>query len=392
MLKILFITHYTALYGANKSLLNLLEGIKEYGVEPLLIVPAYGDLCDVLEEKKIPYLIQQFDWWTGVIPKLPDNRLKRIKAKVKGWKLNRLRRKNNLKNLVLLNQKIIDFKPDFVYSNSSVFNFGLMYGEKYNIPHIWYLRESQEQYNLKWFYRLNYINKTFNSSEIILAVSNFLKENYYKKNKIQNIKVLYNGVLGVQALLKLDQLRKVKPENKSENVVFGIVGLLHPKKGQEDAIRAFNSVIKQYPDSRLLIVGLGDQRPLRKLVKELELSENVEFRGHISDPFEAFLEMDVCLMCSRMEGLGRVTIEAMASNIPVIGYKEGGTIELIQEYITGLFYESDYNHLAKKMIYLIENKEQRIKMGNKGREVFEQKYTSEIYAKNFMEILENYMK
>lgn len=391
-MNILFLTHYTTLYGANKSLLNLLEGIKEYDVNPLIVIPAYGDLCDVLEEKNIAYVIQQFEWWCGVTTKLPDNRLKRIKAKIKNWKLNRLRKKNNLNNLTFLNQKIVDFKPDFVYSNSSVFNFGLLYGKKYNIPHIWYLRESQEQYYLKWFYKLNYINKTFNTSEIILTVSIFLKENYYLKNKIQNIKVLYNGVLGMQALLKLDQLRKAKPENKSENLVFGIVGLLHHKKGQEDAIRAFNIVIKQYPDSRLLIVGLGDQTPLRKLVEELNLSENIEFRGHISDPFEAFLEMDVCLMCSRMEGLGRVTIEAMASNVPVIGYKEGGTIELIQENITGLFYERDYNHLAEKMVYLIENKEERIKMGNNGREIFEQNYTSEIYAKNFMEILGNYKK
>lgn len=391
-MNILFITHYSALYGANKSLLNLLEGLEKYNIHPMLVVPEFGEICEVLEKKNIPYIIQNFNWWCGIEPKLPDHKLRRIKAKYKNWKLNRLRKRNNLNNLVLLNQKIINFKPDFVYSNSSVFNFGLFYGKKYNIPHIWYLRESQEQYYLNWFYSLTYINKTFNTSEIILAVSNFLKENYYKKNKIQNIKVLYNGVLGVQDLLELDQIRKAKSGNKSKNLVFGIVGLLHPKKGQEDAIRAFNIVIEQYPDSKLLIVGLGDQTPLEKLVKELELSGNVEFWGHISDPFEAFLEMDVCLMCSRMEGLGRVTIEAMASNIPIIGYKEGGTVELIEENINGMFYETDYKELALKMIYMIKNKEQRINMGNKGREIFEQKYTSEIYAENFYKILTKFNK
>jgi len=391
-INILFITHYTGLYGANKSLLNLLEGIKDYDIEPLIIIPANGDLCDVLEKKNIPYVIQEFNWWCGVIPKLPTNRLKSIKVKVKNWKLNRHRKKKNLNNLKLLKQKIVNFKPDFIHSNSSVFNFGLLYGKKYNIPHIWHLRESQEQYYLKWFYNINYVNKSFKNSEIIIAVSNFLKENYYKKNKIRNIKVIYNGVLSYKALLKLDQLRKTKPDNKSEALVYGIVGLLHPKKGHEEAIRAFSKVNKSYPKTKLLIVGEGDQGRLRNLVNDLGITKNVEFWGHISDPFQAFLKMDVCLMCSRMEGLGRVTIEAMASNIPVIGYKEGGTIEIIQENITGLFYEIDYNYLAEKMVYLIENKELRIKMGNKGRELFELKYTSEIYAKNFMEILENYKK
>ncbi|HEY9221332.1 MAG TPA: glycosyltransferase family 4 protein [Lutibacter sp.] len=391
-MNILFITHYSALYGANKSLLNLLEGLEKYNIHPLLVVPEFGEICEVLEKKNIPYIIQNFNWWCGVLPKLPKNRFKRIIAIGRNWRLNHNRKKNNLKYLKFLNEKTANFNPDFIYSNSSVFNFGLLYGKKYNIPHIWYLRESQEQYYLNWFYRLTYINKTFNTSEIILAVSNFLKENYYKKNKIQNIKVLYNGVLGVQDLLKLDQLRKAKSENKSENIVFGIVGLLHPKKGQEDAIRAFNVVIEQYPDSKLLIVGMGDQTSLKKLVNEPKLTGSVEFWGHISDPYKAFLEMDVCLMCSRMEGLGRVTIEAMASNIPVIGYKEGGTVELIEENINGLFYEADYKELAVKMIYMIKNKEQRINMGNKGREIFEQKYTSEIYAENFYRILTKFNK
>lgn len=390
--KILFITHYSALYGANKSLLNLLEGLEKYNINTMLVVPEFGEICEVLEKKNIPYIIQNFNWWCGVLPKLPKNRFKRIIAIGRNWRLYHNHKKNNLKYLKFLKEKTANFDPDFIYSNSSVFNFGLLYGKQYNIPHIWYLRESQEQYYLKWFYRVTYINKTFNTSEIILAVSNFLKENYYKKNKIQNIKVLYNGVLGVQDLLKLDQLRKAKFENKSENLVFGIVGLLHAKKGQEDAIRAFNIVIEQYPDSKLLIVGLGDQTPLKKLVKELKLTGSVEFWGHISDPFEAFIEMDVCLMCSRMEGLGRVTIEAMASNIPVIGYKEGGTVELIEENINGMFYETDYKELAAKMIYMIKNKEQRINMGNKGREIFEQKYTSEIYAENFYRILTKFNK
>lgn len=389
-INILFITHYTGLYGANKSLLNLLEGIKNHDIKPLVVVPAYGDICEVLTKENISFIIQEFEWWCGVMPKLPTQKIKRLKVKFEYYKLNQRRKKNNLDNLILLNHKLVDFEPDFIHSNSSVFNFGLLYGKKYHIPHIWHLRESQEQYYLKWFYNLNYVNKSINSSEIIISVSNFLKENYHRKNKIRNIKVIYNGVLAYKALLKLDQLRKAKPINKNEALVYGIVGLLHPKKGHEDAIRAFSKVNERFPKTKLLIVGEGDQSRLQNLVNDLGITKNIEFWGHVSDPFQAFLKMDVCLMCSRMEGLGRVTIEAMASNIPVIGYKEGGTIEIIQEKITGLFYEKDYNQLSEKMIYLLENKDQRIKMGNKGRELFELKYTSEIYAKNFMEILENY--
>ncbi len=388
----MFITHYSALYGANKSLLNLLEGLVKYGLNPLVVVPEYGDLCDVLEHEGIPYVIQEFNWWCGVIPNLPKSRRNKIKAIYKNWLQNKNLKKENKNHLISLKVKTINFKPVLIYSNSSVFNFGFLYSRKLKIPHFWHLREIQEHYDFKWFYNIATINRHFKQSEIVMAISEFVKKRYADNNKIKNIIVEYDGVLSYKDLLSLDEKRKNENISKDTAIVFGIIGLIHPNKGQEDAIRAFSKVNKRYPKTKLLIVGEGDQSRLQNLVNDLGITKNIEFWGHILDPFQAFLKMDVYLMCSRMEGMGRVTLEAMASGIPVIGYKEGGTIEIIQENITGLFYEKDYNHLSEKMIYLLENKEQRIKMGNKGRELFELKYTSEIYAKNFMEILESYKK
>ncbi|WP_026839472.1 glycosyltransferase family 4 protein [Gillisia sp. JM1] len=391
-MNILFITHYSALYGANKSLINLLEGLKQHGAKPFVVIPEKGDLGEFLENKNIPYLIHQFNWWCGIQPQTTKNKYRNLIFKVEKWKKNIKRKKFNNSQVSSLKLKLGNFNPDFIHSNSSVFNFGLLYAKKYNIPHIWHLRESQEQYCFKWFYNTKFVNKTFNKSDIIISVSSFLKEYYSRKNNINNIKVLYNGVSSCNDLLKLDELRKLKTEKIDEALVFGIVGLLHPKKGQEEAIKSFAMVNKNYPKTRLIIVGEGDQNRLRKLVEELKLTDRVEFWGHVSDPFNAFLAMDVCLMCSRMEGMGRVTIEAMATAIPVIGYREGGTVELIEENITGLFYEIDHNQLAEKMIYLIKNREQRIKMGMKARKIFEKKYTSEIYAQNFMNIITNFKK
>jgi len=323
---------------------------------------------------------------------MPRKKFRNLIFKFERWKENLKRKKFNNSQLSSLKLKLGNFNPDFVHSNSSVFNFGLLYAIKYCIPHIWHLRESQEHYHFQWYHNTNFINKTFKKSDVVITVSCFLREYYSRKNNIRNSKVLYNGVLSYKDLLKLDELRKLKTESVDEALVFGIVGLLHPKKGQEEAIKSFAIVNKNYPRARLIIVGEGDQNRLRKLVEELKLTSSVEFFGHLKDPYEAFLTMDICLMCSRMEGMGRVTLEAMASGIPVIGYREGGTIELIEENITGLFYEFDHNKLAEKMIYLIENREQRIKMGEIAREIFEKKYTSEIYAENFMKILENYKK
>ena len=122
-MNILFITHYTALYGANKSLLTLIEGLEKYNVNPMLVVPEFGEICEVLEKQNIPFIIQKYSRWCGEIPKLPKNRFKRIITIGNNWGRIINHKKNNLKYLNFLNEKIDNFKPEFIYSNSSVFNF-----------------------------------------------------------------------------------------------------------------------------------------------------------------------------------------------------------------------------------------------------------------------------
>lgn len=388
-MNILIFSHYTALYGANRSLLNLLKGLKTYDVKAMVVVPENGDLCRVLSELDIPFIVQKFDKWCG------DKNLPFFKRKYsligifKNYQENRFRKIQNLNNIEELNQKIKDFKPDVIYSNSSVFNFGFLFSRKKNLPHIWHLRESQDQYFLNWFDNIKKVNKTFNQSEIILAVSKFLKNYYEEKNNVQDIAVIYNGVLSGKELENIDRRRQEK-EVIGDVVVFGIVGLIHPQKGQEEAIKAFAMVNKQYPNTKLLVVGLGDTNSLEKLSTSLSLDHCIEFWGHISDPFDAYLEMDIALMCSRMEGMGRVTVEAMAAGLPIIGYNEGGTTELIEDNITGLLYEKGSLDLAEKMIILVKDKKRRLAMGEKGRIEFAKKYTSEVYTANFIEILNKY--
>ena len=47
-MNVVFITHYSALYGANRSLLNLIDGLKEYNVESFVLCPSEGKIsCKV---------------------------------------------------------------------------------------------------------------------------------------------------------------------------------------------------------------------------------------------------------------------------------------------------------------------------------------------------------
>jgi glycosyltransferase involved in cell wall biosynthesis len=389
-MKILFITHYAALYGANKSLLNLIEGFNSLPIEVCVVIPKIGEITKEFEKRNINYVVQEFPWWCGNIKKATGTTFKRIKSFIKRKKQVYEMHQKNLQNVQLLKNELKGFKPDVVFSNSSVFNFGYLFAEKFKIPHVWFLRETQEQYHLKWFYNQRRVQKSINKSDVKIAVSDFLKGYYQYRLGLKDVKVIYNGVISKANLQLLDQRRKDLKCSKSNDLVFGIIGLIHPKKGQIEAIKAFSIVNMSFPETKLIIVGLGDQSHLIKLIQDLNLEENVELWGHIEDPFEAFLNMDVCLMCSRMEGLGRVTIEAMASGLPVIGYKEGGTVDIITENETGLFYENDHRNLAEKMLILIKNERLRNQLGEKAREVFSERYTSEVYAKNVYELIKEY--
>ena len=61
--------------------------------------------------------------------------------------------------------------------------------------------------------------------------------------------------------------------------------------------------------------------------------------------------------------------------------------KVIEDNFNGLFYENGAYELAEKMLYLIENKDIRLKLARNGRKVFNKKYTSEIYAEKFLGLL-----
>src|SRR5215469_14895613 len=64
-LRVSFITHYAELYGANLSLLNLIEGLGPYGVRSHVIAPEPGDLLPELARRGIPAAVLPFEWWVS---------------------------------------------------------------------------------------------------------------------------------------------------------------------------------------------------------------------------------------------------------------------------------------------------------------------------------------
>lgn len=120
------------------------------------------------------------------------------------------------------------------------------------------------------------------------------------------------------------------------------VGELNPNKNQKTAILAVKEVLKQYPDTILLIAGKGEERDtLEKLVAEHGLREKVVFLGYKTN-LEQFAQIcDVLISCSYREGLPLNILEAMLCGKPVVASDNRGHRELVHDGINGYLVEAD---------------------------------------------------
>jgi len=97
---IAFLTHYTELYGANLSLLNLIDGLNGYGYQSHVIAPEGGDLLAELERRRIPAVVLPFEWWVSAQPSLAGSMA---------------RHNLNLQNVVAIQQQLAEWQTDIVY-------------------------------------------------------------------------------------------------------------------------------------------------------------------------------------------------------------------------------------------------------------------------------------
>ena len=128
--------------------------------------------------------------------------------------------------------------------------------------------------------------------------------------------------------------------------LLGILGRIDDGKGQDFVIDVLHQ-LRQQPgyDVHLVIMGEptlneGDAylHQLEQQVARLGLQHQVHFRPFRADPAVFYQAIDVFMMASENETYGMVTLEALASGVPVVGAATGGTLELVQHGQTGLLY------------------------------------------------------
>lgn len=375
-MRVCFISHSSGLYGAERSLIETIKGLKNLGVECFAILPVKGPLNEELKKIGISPYIVPYKWWVG--------------KNVPLWR--RIARSAiNLIMTIPIASIIASLKCDVVYTNTIAVCVGGFAAKLIGKPHIWHIRELGYEQGLEFNlgYKLSLRLIDILSAECI-ANSKFVARTYSKYIDNSKLKVVYQSVI-----IENNLLEEALPNsaNINSDIKCVIVGSLIEGKGQLDSIKAIGDLVSKGIRARIFIVGDGEQDYLKKLhcfVSENGLSDYVSFVGYIKNPFPFIQAADVLLICSRSEAFGRVIIEAMKVGKPVIGARSGGIVELIQDGFNGFYYEpGDYRDLAEKIKYIWMNPEMARNMGENARKWANGQFTEERYAEEILKILQN---
>jgi glycosyltransferase involved in cell wall biosynthesis len=178
----------------------------------------------------------------------------------------------------------------------------------------------------------------------------------------QQVSVIYNGFL-TERELAIGRRRlasRTQPVRK-----FVIIGGIGNAKAQVDAVRALAIARRDGLDFSLVIAGSGDPADVLRLIAALGLSNVAKVIGYTDDVWRTLTEADALLMCSKHEPFGRVTVEAMAAGVPVIGFAGGATPEIITDGLSGLLYHGSHDDLAAKMVLLAKQPAMARKMSRR---------------------------
>jgi len=147
------------------------------------------------------------------------------------------------------------------------------------------------------------------------------------------------------------------------------VGRYILQKGFDMLIDAWKIVSEKHPDWILKIYGDGDQKDYLDQIERLGLKKTCILNSAVPTISDKYIESSIFVLSSRFEGFGMVITEAMACGLPAISFAcPCGPKDIINHGKDGFLVQpGNIQELANRIIYTIENQEERVKMGIEAR-------------------------
>lgn len=368
MKKILFISHSASRAGAQLLLLQTLKYIKdncsEIEAELLLVKNGalnneYSKYCKVYEwEVNFPMVI--------ILNKL-FNRLYQYVL------IFRIRRMNY----------------SLLYSNTIMNGHILGSLNLKEIPVITHVHEMDHWLNKSGEDNLTLIKKY---SDKFIAASTAVRDVLIKNLNIENKKIEVVYEFTSKKIKKSNKSIKNKLDIDKKTRLIGGCGAETWRKGKDLFIDIANETLKNNKEKDIAFMWIGGKltNEIKKKHQMSPFSSKIYFIDHIEEASSYFHEFEIFCMTSREDPFPVVNLEFGIRGIPVIGFKDsGGTAELLKDQSEMLIENWDIVLFAKRINELLNNENERKRLGESLSSIIKNNYTESIILPKIITIIKN---
>lgn len=329
MLTVLYLCDYHHMAGSSLSMLSLIQSLKN-NINPIVVVGDNGEVADYCQQHSIRYIIVPFyynyyrykgDWLHGIRRKLS--------YALRSYQTNR-------KFVDTVVSKLKDTKVDIVHSNTSAISFGMEIAQKLNAKHLWQIREFLDTFTdiHIWGGKTKLVHDLKKADGIICSSRPLSK--HFSLEDHPNIHCIWDAVRS-----KNDFCYNEKKEKYFLYCARGI----NRFKGADFLVDAFCSTGLAKRGYTLMLIGECNENfktELLEIAGKYDCRNSLFFRGLVDEPTlkDIMSKAAALTQCSKIEGLGRVVIEAMFYGCPVIARNNGGTADFMTHQQTGFLFNT----------------------------------------------------
>ena len=257
------------------------------------------------------------------------------------------------------------------------------YAKKYNIPYVLQARGS-----LLTFFHKGWQKRIFDAiwgHRILedaskLIASTPIEAAQYRSMGINEgkIEIIPNGIelSEFNNLPARGEFRRKHSLGDNQRIIL-FLGRIHKIKGLNLLVTVFAELSRLLNNVKLVMVGPDDGYlpSLKKLIADLEITNEVFFTGHLygEDKVEAYVDADVFVLPSIYEIFGNVVLEACACGTPVVVTDRCGIADAVDGQ-AGLVVPYDKKALGKAILEILSDDKKRHEFGECGKSLIRQQF------------------
>jgi len=356
-LNVLLISPSSGLGGAERVMLELLDGLDASMFRAVAVIPGNGPLHDALRLRQIPTYLGDARWW------LPLN----------GAQSYFRYYCEDIPDLINPILKIIrEHQIDIVYSCNSLILHGALAALIARRPHVHHVHELLGRsravltmpFGSPW---LAYAILGLLSSTVVI-LGRASRADIGTAIRGRRCRLVRNGVsVDAEAFSRSVDL---VPARSDGTIRIGIVGVVQTQKGSDIIAPVVKRVCTDLPEAHFYWAGSGSPQLLDSLSKGAEINgaRHLHFLGHVHDVPAFMNSIDLLLHPSKHDTFPRVLLEAAIMGRPAVATRCGGPEEIIEDGTTGLLAPvDDVEGISSAIVRLASDSQLRQHMGAAAR-------------------------